>query len=81
MDFDFSSHAPSVVDTPGNIDDVEDYWSWISYHFLFGLMGLNIVWSQSLRMAEVHAAMDIFYETQLQALRREVTCWNLCESG
>ncbi len=78
-DFDFSSHAPLIVDAPSVVENVEEYWLWVSSPFRSGLMGLNIVWSRLLRMAEVRGAMDVFYETQLQALKREVVCWNLCE--
>ncbi|PBK62700.1 hypothetical protein ARMSODRAFT_980539 [Armillaria solidipes] len=68
-------------DAPGDVEGVEEYWLWVSYSFCSGLMCLNVVWSRLLRMAEVRGVTDAFYETQLQALKREVIRWNLWTSA
>ncbi|KAK0431129.1 hypothetical protein EV421DRAFT_1743379 [Armillaria borealis] len=56
-------------DAPSVIEDVEEYWLWVSFPFHSGLMRLDVVWSRLLRMAEI------------QALKREVIHWNLWTSA
>ncbi len=42
-------------------------------------MNLDVVWSRTLRMAEVRKGTDSFYETQRKALRQESSRYKFCE--
>ncbi|KAK0462670.1 uncharacterized protein EV420DRAFT_1639889 [Desarmillaria tabescens] len=77
-DFDLTSVDVSSKESYNR--DVNDYDEWYSHPCIYGLLELEVVASQRLRMAEIRAGQDLFYQAQLQALHKDEAYWDMWKS-